>query len=98
MRHTLDGPGPSLTDHAASAAFYAIDETLAAGDVETEQTFSLVMITIPDGRAENATVASHLPGGDVDPLSMLRYALTMLQPLAAECGVTITANLGAATN
>lgn len=95
IQHTTGRPSDSLTDLAAAEAFKAIDRVLKAGGEEPSRSFQVVMVLVPDGDPNNATVASSLPNGDTDPEHLLSHALTQLQVLASECGVRITATRNA---
>jgi hypothetical protein len=89
IRHTVDQPGPSITDQVAAEAMTAIDEGLAARGQDKNHCFSVVMVLIPDGTPTNATVAGSLPNGDTNAKHLLSHALTQLGPLAAELGCSI---------
>lgn len=95
ITRTEDGPGDSLTDLAAAAGFDAMEKMLTAGGADPNRSFMVVMVLIPDGDPNNATVAGSMPDGDTDPEHLLSHALTQLQVLASECGVTITATQNA---
>jgi hypothetical protein len=94
-RRTADRPCDSATDRAANAAFDAIDDSLRVEGIDPRWSYAVVMVMVPNGDPLNATVAANMPGPKTAE-AMLNHALTQLQVIAAECGVTIVVTENAA--